>query len=93
MDKEDGVHIYSGVLLNHLKRNEIGSFAEMWMDPESVIQSEVSQKEKQKQIYGASRKMAPMNLFAGQEQRRKCREHTCGHSGERRAWDELRDQH
>ena len=29
-----------------VKRNEIGSFVEMWMDLESVIQSEVSQKEK-----------------------------------------------
>ena len=29
-----------------LKRNEIGSLVEMWMDLESVIQSEVSQKEK-----------------------------------------------
>ena len=29
-----------------IKRNEIGSFVEMWMDLESVIQSEVSQKEK-----------------------------------------------
>ena len=28
------------------KRNEIGSFVEMWMDLETVIQSEVSQKEK-----------------------------------------------
>ena len=29
-----------------IKRNEIGSFVEMWMDLESVIQSEVSQKSK-----------------------------------------------
>ena len=29
-----------------LKRNEIGSFVETWMDLETVIQSEVSQKEK-----------------------------------------------
>ena len=29
-----------------IKRNEIGSFVEMWMDLESVIQSEVNQKEK-----------------------------------------------
>ena len=29
------------------KRNEIRSFVEMWMDPEFVIQSAVSQKEKQ----------------------------------------------
>ena len=30
-----------------IKRNKIGSFAETWMDLETVIQSEVSQKEKQ----------------------------------------------
>ena len=31
-----------------IKRNEIGSFVEMWMDLETVIESEVSQKEKNK---------------------------------------------
>ena len=31
-----------------IKRNKAVSFAEMWMDLESVIQSEVSQKEKNK---------------------------------------------
>ena len=31
-----------------IKRNEIGSFVDMWMDLETVIQSEVSQKEKNK---------------------------------------------
>ena len=39
------------------KRHEIGSFAVMWMDLEFVIQSEVSQREKNKyhlfmHIYG-----------------------------------------
>ena len=29
-----------------IKRNEIVSFAEMWMDLETLIQNEVSQKEK-----------------------------------------------
>ena len=38
-NKEDVVHIHSGLLV--IKRNEIGSFVEMWMDLESVIQSEV----------------------------------------------------
>ena len=47
MHKEDVVHIYNGILLSH-KRNEIGTFVEMWMDLETVIQSEVSQKEKNK---------------------------------------------
>ena len=43
MDKAVVVHIYNGILLNH-KRNEIGSFVEMWMDLETVTQSEVSQR-------------------------------------------------
>ena len=47
MDKEDVVHIYNGILLSHT-RNEIWSFVEMWMDLETVIESEVSQKQKKK---------------------------------------------
>ena len=31
-----------------IERNEIGSFVEMWMDLETVMQSEVSQKERNK---------------------------------------------
>ena len=31
-----------------IKRNEIGSFVETWMDLETVTQSKVSQKEKNK---------------------------------------------
>ena len=44
MDKEDVVHVYNGILA--IKRNKTMPFAEMWMDLETVIQSEVSQKEK-----------------------------------------------
>ena len=46
MDK-DVVHIYSGPLIA-IKRNEIVPFAEKVMDLETVIQSEVIQKEKNK---------------------------------------------
>ena len=38
--------IYTMEYYSAIKRNEIESFAVMWMDLESVIQSEVSQKEK-----------------------------------------------
>ena len=38
-------HIYNGILLSQ-KGNEIELFVMRWMDLESVIQSEVSQKEK-----------------------------------------------
>ena len=43
------VHTYNGILLNH-KKNEIGSLVVTWMDLEAVIQSEVSQREKNKHI-------------------------------------------
>ena len=33
-----------------MKRNEIELFVVRWMDPETVIQSEVSQKEKNKYL-------------------------------------------
>ena len=39
-------YTYTMEYYSAIKRNEIGSFVEMWMDLESVIQSEVSQKEK-----------------------------------------------
>ena len=50
-------YIYTVEYFSAIKRNEIGSFVETWMDLETVIQSEVSQKEKNKyhiltHIYG-----------------------------------------
>ena len=45
MDKED-VYMYTVEYYSVIKRNKIGSFVEMWMDLETVRQSEVSQKEK-----------------------------------------------
>ena len=44
MDKEYVEHTYNGMLLIH-KKNEIMPFAATWMDLETVIQSEVNQKE------------------------------------------------
>ena len=40
--------IYTMEYYSAIKRNEIGSFVETWMDLETVIQSEVSQKERNK---------------------------------------------
>ena len=50
-------HIYRMEYYSAIKRNEIESFVVRWRDLESVIQSEVSQKEKNKyriltHIYG-----------------------------------------
>ena len=46
MDEEDVAHIYK--YYSAIKRNEIELFVVRWMDLESVIQSEVSQKVKNK---------------------------------------------
>ena len=64
------VHIYSGILA--IKGNKVGPFVVIWMNLESVIHSEASQKEKNKycvlmHIYMESRKMVLMNLVSGQE--------------------------
>ena len=40
------LYIYTMEYYSTIKRNEIGSFVETWLDLETVIQSEVSQKEK-----------------------------------------------
>ena len=63
----DTVEYYSAI-----KRNEIELFVVRWLDLESVIQSEVSQKEKNKyrmlmHIYGIKKKKVLMNLVSGQE--------------------------
>ena len=41
-------YIYTMEYYSAMKRNEIGSFVETWMDLETVILSKVSQKEKNK---------------------------------------------
>jgi len=42
------IYTYTMEYYSAIERNETGSFAVMWMLIESVIQSEVSQKEKNK---------------------------------------------
>ena len=43
-------YIYTMEYYSAIKRNEIESFVETWMDLETVIHSEVSQKEKNKYL-------------------------------------------
>ena len=55
-------HIYTMEYNSAIKRNEIELFVVRWMDLESVIRSEVSQKEKNKyrmlrHIYGIKKKI------------------------------------
>ena len=46
VDKEVMVHIHNGILLSY-KKNAFESVLMRWMNMEPLIQSEVSQKEKQ----------------------------------------------
>ena len=49
MDKEVVVHIRNGILFSHKKTNELESVEVSWMNLEPVIQSELIQKEENKQ--------------------------------------------
>ena len=68
-------HIYAMEYYSAIKRNEIELFVVKWMDLESVIQREVSQKEENKYhiltyIYGIFKKMVLKKLGARSEERR-----------------------
>ena len=68
------------------KRNTFESVLMWWVNLEPIIQSEISQKEKDKyhilmHIY-ESRKIVLKNILTGQQWRNRHRQHTCGH-GER----------
>ena len=57
-------------LYSATKKNEIGSFVKMWMDLETVIQSEVNQKEKKTLHINTnveSEKLVKMLLFTKQK--------------------------
>ena len=59
------LYIYTVEYYSAIKRNETESSVETWMDLETVIQNEVSQKEKTQISYiNPSRKMVQMILFA-----------------------------
>ena len=83
MDKEDVAHIYNiyiqyiyfmaEYIYSAIKRNEIELFVMRWMDLESVIQSEVSQKEKDKYLYA--------NTYMESKKKKKCHEEPRGKMG------------
>ena len=88
-------HIYTMEYYSAIKRNEIELFVVRWMDLETVIQSEVSQKEKNKYriltyVCGIQ-KNGIDELFARQKQRHRCREQTHGYQEGKGEWGGLGD--
>ena len=65
-------YVYTMEYYSAIKRNEIELFVVRWVDLESVLQSEASQKEKNKYrmltyIWNLKKEMVMKNLGAGQE--------------------------
>ena len=80
-------------LLSHKKERNCAICRDV-NDLETVIQRELSQKEKDtydNHLYVGSRKMVQMNLFAKQQERHRHREQKYGHQKGGGGWDELRD--
>ena len=77
MDKEVVLHIHNAILPSH-KKELLESIQMRGINLESIIQSEVSQKEEDKyriqRMYTESRKMVLRNLFTGQQWRNRHRE-------------------
>ena len=73
------MYIYTTEYYSAIKRNAFESVLMRWMNLESIVQSEVSQKEKEKyhiltHIYMESRKIVLKNLLTGQQWRNRHRE-------------------
>ena len=68
VDKEDVVHIHDGIF-SAIKRNEITVFAATWMDLETIILSEVSERQISYDItyMWNLKKTIQMNLLAEQK--------------------------
>ena len=91
-------YIYAMEYYSAIKKNTFESVLMRWMNLEPIIQSEVSQKEKDKycilmHICMEFRKMLPMILHAGQQRRHRCKVQTFGLNRRRRGWDDLREYH
>ena len=87
--------IYTMEYYSAIKKNTFESVLMRWMKLETIIQSEVSQKEKHqysiKYIYMEFRKMVTMSLYASQQKRHKIKEQTFGLCERRQGWDDLRE--
>ena len=78
-----------------IKRKEAKSVLGRWMNLEPLIQSEVSQKEKNKHrintyIWNPEKRVL-MNPFAEQERGCRLGEQTCGYDRERLGWDDFKE--
>ena len=91
-------YVYTVEYYSAIKKNSFESVLMRWMKLEPIIQSEVSQKDKEhysilRHIYMEFRKMVTITLYAKQKKRHICTEQTLELYGRRQGWDVLREQH
>ena len=85
-------YIYTMEYYSAIEKNSFESVLMRWMKLEPIIQSGVSQKDKDQysilmHIYMEFRKMVTITLYAKQKKRHRCTEQTFGLCGRRREWD------
>ena len=79
--------MYTVKYYSSIKRNAFESVPMRWLNLQSITQTEVSQKEKNKYINAYTwdlEKIVLMNLFREKEWKCRQREQTCGHNGGKR---------
>ena len=77
-----------------IKNNTFGSVLMRWMKLETIIQSEVSQKERhQYSILMEFRQIITMTLYARQQKKHRYKGQTFGLSERKQRWDDLREYH
>ena len=90
-------YIYSMEYYSAIKKNSFESVLMRWMKLEPIIQSELSQKDKDQYsiltLYMEFRKRVTISLYTKQKKRHRCIEQTFGLCGRRRGWDVSREQH
>ncbi|KAB0376077.1 hypothetical protein FD755_012720 [Muntiacus reevesi] len=82
-------YIYTMEYYSAIKKNSFESVLMRWMKLEPIIQSEVSQKDKDQ--YSILIKMVTITLYVRQQKRHRCIEQSFGLCGRRRGWDDLRE--
>ena len=90
-------YIYTMEYYSAIKKNLFVSALMRWMKLEPIIQSEVSQKDKDHynilMVYMEFRKMLMITLYAEQKKKDRFIEQSFRLCGRRRGWDVSREQH
>ena len=89
-------YIYTMEYYSAIKKNTFESVLMRWMKLESIIQSEVSQKEKHQYsvlMHMEFRKRVMITLYARQQKRHRCIEQSFGLCGRGKGWDYWAEWH